>query len=123
MTAFVFESPVGPLFTEVTSEGVRRVDLLAPSRNLSRRSEGGFVPSPIDDVEEAPRDHEGERAILEALATQIEEYFDGSRLDFDLPLDIDTGSIFQRRIWQTIATTPDRSVDSCAWAAAASAYE
>ena len=50
----------------------------------------------------------------DGLATQIDEYFDGSRPDFDLPLDIDTGSDFQRRIWQTIADIPRGEVLSYA---------
>ena len=108
MTSFVFESPVGPLYTEVTPKGVRRVDLLSPERALGSRTRT-FIPS----SEAEPSDAE-EREILQALATQIDEYFDGSRPDFDLPLDIDTGSQFQQRILQTIAGIPHGEVLSYA---------
>ena len=108
MASFVFESPVGPLYTEVTPRGVRRVDLLSPERALGSRTRTFIPPS-----ESQPSDAQ-ERDILEALATQIDEYFDGSRPDFELPLDIDTGSAFQRRIWQTIASIPRGEVLSYA---------
>src|SRR6188474_2820060 len=126
MSAFVFDSPVGPLFTEVTSNGVRRVDLLAPSRALGNRLDHGIRAATAELQEEARpesgTDGDAERAILNSLATQIEEYFDGSRPDFDLPLDIDTGSAFQRRIWQTIATIPHGEVLSYAEVAIHAGY-
>lgn len=123
MASFVFESPVGPLYTEVTPRGVRRVDLLSPQRALGSRRPSpqpspkgrgsSGVRTPLGPSESGPSDAQ-ERDILEALATQIDEYFDGSRPDFELPLDIDTGSEFQRRIWHTIAGIPHGEVLSYA---------
>lgn len=49
----------------------------------------------------------------------MREYFEGSRRDFDLPLDIDSGSAFQRRVWAAIAEIPYGSTASYAEVAAA----
>lgn len=116
MASFVFDSPVGPLYTEVTPHGVRRVDLLSPERALGSRTRTYIEPSEAEVIDSA------EREVLNALATQIDEYFDGSRPDFDLPLDVDTGSAFQRRIWQTISTIPHGEVLSYAEVAIRAGY-
>ena len=38
--------------------------------------------------------------------TQLAEYFAGGRTTFDLPLDLTTGSAFQRRVWQALHDIP-----------------
>ncbi len=42
---------------------------------------------------------------LRALATQLAEYFDGRRKEFDLPLD-PTGTPFQRKTWDALTKIP-----------------
>lgn len=44
--------------------------------------------------------------ILHRAAGEIEEYVRGERRLFDLPLEIETGSVFQRKIWKTLADIP-----------------
>jgi methylated-DNA-[protein]-cysteine S-methyltransferase len=43
--------------------------------------------------------------VLDATATQLDEYFTGSRRRFDLPLALD-GTPFQRAVWQALALIP-----------------
>ena len=50
--------------------------------------------------------HKSERMGIVALALdQIEEYLNGVRREFDLPLDL-RGTEFQRRMWSTVAAIP-----------------
>jgi methylated-DNA-[protein]-cysteine S-methyltransferase len=44
-------------------------------------------------------------ACLHQAGRQIEEYFQGRRLDFDLPLDL-RGTAFQRKIWAALLEVP-----------------
>jgi methylated-DNA-[protein]-cysteine S-methyltransferase len=44
-------------------------------------------------------------AVLDDAAEQLESYFAGELIDFDLPLDLD-GSEFQRQCWLALATIP-----------------
>ncbi len=44
-------------------------------------------------------------AVLDAAASQLESYFAGELLEFDLPLDL-RGTEFQRRCWLALATIP-----------------
>ena len=43
--------------------------------------------------------------VLSAVESQLEEYFDGRRQEFDLPLDI-SGTPFQIRAWQALQKIP-----------------
>lgn len=51
-----------------------------------------------DDYEEAP-------TLLLQCKQQLQEYFDGIRQVFDLPVD-QPGSDFQQRVWQELLTIP-----------------
>ena len=44
-------------------------------------------------------------AVLEAAAAQLDAYFGGDLIEFDLPLDLD-GTDFQRQCWLALATIP-----------------
>lgn len=58
-----------------------------------------FLDAPDgDDCEEAP-------TLLLKCKQQLQEYFDGIRQVFDLPVD-QPGSDFQRRVWQELLTIP-----------------
>lgn len=52
-----------------------------------------------------PETDEKPSALLERARDQIEEYFDGKRMEFDLPL-APMGTPFQRKVWQAIAAIP-----------------
>ena len=43
--------------------------------------------------------------VLEEAARQLEEYFDGDRQEFDLPLS-PIGTQFQRKVWATMCEIP-----------------
>jgi O-6-methylguanine DNA methyltransferase len=47
----------------------------------------------------------GRNRWLEQLRTQLGEYFDGRRQEFDLPLVI-RGTEFQEKVWRTLLTIP-----------------
>jgi len=48
---------------------------------------------------------EGRTAILDQAVTQLEEYFAGTRREFDLPLD-PLGTPFQHSAWMVLRTIP-----------------
>jgi methylated-DNA-[protein]-cysteine S-methyltransferase len=98
---FTIEAPFGVLFAEVTTSGVRHLDFLGAVREppLKRATDKTF------DVSDEPMSS-GEIAIARRLHQQLEEYFDGARHDFDVPLDIAEGSEFRRRVWQVVAGIP-----------------
>lgn len=108
MYAFSLESPIGLLFVAVTDRGVRQLHTLSTQREM----DSGLLE--LDDGSEGARRSAGEEAMAQRVQTQLVEYFDGSRRDFDLPLDIDSGSAFQRRVWEVIARIPYGEVASYA---------
>ena len=90
-------SPVGPLIAGATDEGIcllefsdRRM-LEAQLQTLRRRLGAPLVP--------------GRHRWLDALRTQLGEYFGGRRERFALPLVI-RGTPFQEQVWRTLLDIP-----------------
>lgn len=52
-----------------------------------------------------PETDEPPSPLLERARDQLEEYFDGKRNSFDLPL-APTGTAFQKKVWQALAAIP-----------------
>jgi methylated-DNA-[protein]-cysteine S-methyltransferase len=74
-------SPIGPLRVTVADDGaVTRIDFGA------------------GEVSDDPR--------FEPAVTQLSEYFAGERTTFDLPLEPDGGSAFERRVWLELLRIP-----------------
>jgi methylated-DNA-[protein]-cysteine S-methyltransferase len=84
----VVATPIGPLTLVASPTGLREV-----------RFPNDRPPGPADGP--ARPDH----PVLATAAHQLGEYFDGSRLGFDVPLD-PRGSPFQLAAWRALATIP-----------------
>ncbi len=41
-------------------------------------------------------------SVLQHTAQQLDDYFAGTRVDFDLPLDLSLGTAFQQSVWQAL---------------------
>lgn len=80
MPHLAFNSPVGPLALFEEDGAIVALDW-------------GFLP----ENEETP--------LLLRARTQLEEYFEGRRKDFDLPLR-PMGTVFQRRVWEALSRIP-----------------
>ena len=98
MYAFTRQSPIGLLFITLTERGLRGLHTLSTQRYVDGMpdsvAETGGMPASAEEV------------IAQEVETQLRQYFDGSRTAFDLPLDLDRGSAFQRRVWEVIARIP-----------------
>jgi methylated-DNA-[protein]-cysteine S-methyltransferase len=82
MAAKVVDSPIGPLGLAASDRGLRAV-LFG----------GGGLRT------------EGQSPVLEETAAQLEAYFGGNLVTFDLPLELH-GSEFQRSCWLALASIP-----------------
>ena len=90
-------TPIGPLFAGTTDEGIclleftdRRM-LETQIKRLRKMLNAEFVP--------------GNHHHFVALNQQINEYFDGKRKNFDLPLVI-PGTEFQKNVWHVLQDIP-----------------
>jgi len=81
------ESPVGTLLITATDKGVRHI-----------------LFDDIADVD-LPDHSSGQDAFIQQAKTQLSEYFNGQRRQFDLPLDID-GTPFRKKVWRALQTIP-----------------
>ncbi|HEY0502293.1 MAG TPA: methylated-DNA--[protein]-cysteine S-methyltransferase [Lysobacter sp.] len=90
MTVYTrIDSPVGPLLLAANQSGLRLIEFHVPRHP---------VPPGADW-------REGDSDVLREAQRQLDEYFDGQRRTFDLPLALH-GTEFQRTVWQTLATIP-----------------
>lgn len=82
-----FESPIGTLLIEASSQGLSRLI---------------FV--------EQPRQQASTNQITERCKQQLQDYFAGRRRQFDMPLDLDgltkKSTDFQKSIWQRLLAIP-----------------
>jgi methylated-DNA-[protein]-cysteine S-methyltransferase len=81
-----FDSPVGPLVLE--SDGDSLIGIWLPNHGATASGGTGEVPT-----------------VLKETATQLEEYFAGERLDFDVPMELD-GTPFQKEVWAELSRIP-----------------
>lgn len=87
-------TPIGVLQVAASEDNVVSIEL------PRRRGDGGF--------ERWLRGrllNRGDTPALRAALKQLREYFAGKRREFDVPVD-PSGTEFQRRVWQIIATIP-----------------
>ena len=82
MARAIVDSPIGPLGLVASDTGLRAV--LFDGRDIRP---------------------EGRSPVLDEAARQLDAYFEGDLLDFDLPLELH-GTDFQNRCWLALATIP-----------------
>ncbi|HUC92304.1 MAG TPA: methylated-DNA--[protein]-cysteine S-methyltransferase [Paenibacillus sp.] len=105
------ESPIGPLVLCATDRGLCHIDF-----GTFRDRE---MPLSIWAAKQGLAGHEGAIEWIEApahpvlaeSAAQLNAYFRGATLDFDLPLDM-LGTAFQRSVWQELRLIPYGEVRS-----------
>jgi len=101
--------------------GVSRIVLPRASR---RAAEAALILSPRAALSlskgspkspgRAPRTHE----VLREARAQVVAFLEGRRRDLDLPLNLSTGTAFQRRVWRAALRIPYGRVRSYQWIAA-----
>ena len=82
MPRSVVDSPIGPLGLVASETALQSVSF-----------DGGRIRP------------EGRSPVLDEAASQLDAYFAGDLVEFDLPLELD-GTEFQRRCWLALATIP-----------------
>ena len=84
----VVDSPVGPLTLVATDGGLAGLYMVEHRHRPPIETFGDLDPEPFA-----------------AVAAQLEEYFEGRRTDFDLPLAYG-GTPFQRAVWAALREIP-----------------
>jgi methylated-DNA-[protein]-cysteine S-methyltransferase len=84
------ESPLGPMIVAATARGLAGVGFEG-QRHLPDHARWPEQP-----------DH----PVLRQAQAQLAEYFAGTRASFDLPLDLQGGTAFQRSVWDALRAIP-----------------
>ena len=102
------ETPLGAMIAVADDEGLRLLEFIdrrATERELStlrKRLRTNVVP--------------GEHRHLTAMRQQLDDYFSGKQLEFDIPL-APVGSDFQLRAWKILRSIPLGETRSYSWMA------
>jgi methylated-DNA-[protein]-cysteine S-methyltransferase len=94
------ESPFGPLLVAITRRGLVKVDY--PERDFDRELE--TIAARI-----SPRILHSAKST-DGVRRQLDEYFDGQRRKFDVPVDLSLSTGFSRRVLSATARIPFGSV-------------
>jgi methylated-DNA-[protein]-cysteine S-methyltransferase len=81
-----YDAPIGRLVLEC--DGDVLIGLWLPNERRHARNDADDVPP-----------------VLKETASQLDEYFDGERTDFDVPMELD-GTDFQREVWTELTRIP-----------------
>lgn len=95
MAQTIFDTPIGPLFIDASSTGLRLLTFLQGTKHQGLVEGLPGEGTPL----------QGGEAIIEETRRQIDAYFHGDLKRFDLPLDL-KGSEFRQRVWRVIASIP-----------------
>ena len=80
-----WDSPIGRLLIAADDMGICEIRLLKPEDEISEENE--------------------KTPLLYRAVKELEEYFDGRRQMFDLPLSA-SGTAFERAVWQALGSIP-----------------
>ncbi|MGQ0811070.1 MAG: methylated-DNA--[protein]-cysteine S-methyltransferase [Nitrospiraceae bacterium] len=105
----LFKTQWGWMGIALSGKGVAAVVLSQPSRRAAEAA--------LAEQNGVPKASAPYTLSREARA-QILSYLQGRRRDFSLPLDLSSGTPFQRRVWKTILRIPYGRVRSYQWVAA-----
>ena len=97
MTTVEYSSPCGKLLTGVHGDYIVLCDWMVEGR----------IEKTLGRLQKyLSHEHENDNlALLQRLASQLDEYFKGRRREFDLPL-ITFGTEFQKAVWQSLCKIP-----------------
>jgi methylated-DNA-[protein]-cysteine S-methyltransferase len=90
------DSPLGPLDLTASETGLTSVSWAMPHLPLRNQAH---------DFAHAPAEKGGSSFILARAKSQLDDYFNGSRKDFDLPFDLE-GTGFQKKVWSELRRIP-----------------
>ncbi len=91
------ETPLGTMLSCATESGICLLEFT--DRIRFDRQVSGLKKLLKRDIVEA------EHSLFELLKLELNEYFNGERKSFDLPLQL-VGTDFQKRVWQALLTIP-----------------
>lgn len=86
---------VGRIYVAVENGGVVRL--------TKEKAESGDVV--VDETGKVEETAEESLALLKRTVTEVREYLDGNRMDFDIPVNV-SGTPFQKRVWDALCRIP-----------------
>jgi O-6-methylguanine DNA methyltransferase len=113
----IFKASFGWMGVAASPQGVCEIILPQSSRAQVERKFSKTMPNGQARGVHSDVELQAVRTLVDRARGQLVEYFDGTRRELDVPLDLCSGSTFQRRVWRTILRIPHGRVRSYKWVA------
>ena len=108
----IFSTPLGWAGAGIVEQGVCRIVLPRGSQKAVQSEMAKMKGAPSRSAASRSADRDIERTVK-----LIQQYFSGRRVSFDLPLDLNNYTPFQRAVWKAAASIPYGETRSYAWIA------
>ncbi len=92
----ILDSPLGTMAAAATEEGVCLLEFSQRRTDEALKELSAYFEYEV---------FESENSHLKTLKTQLQEYFDGTRTTFSVPL-VYYGTDFQKKVWETLLSIP-----------------
>jgi methylated-DNA-[protein]-cysteine S-methyltransferase len=92
MQEVYIQSPLGPIYIAASGEQINEVSFVNSLKGKKADEENLDLCMPASDV-------------LTKCVAQLQEYFNGQRTEFELPLS-QSGTDFQKRVWDELVSIP-----------------
>lgn len=104
-----FQTEWGWIELAASEKGITSI-ILPPSGRTGGRSRYGAAAGDSEPSGSA-------KSMLDQAKQQLADYLEGKRRDFSVPVDMTSGTAFQRRVWRAILKIPYGRVRSYQWVA------
>jgi methylated-DNA-[protein]-cysteine S-methyltransferase len=108
VTIAVLASPFGPVHVAATRMAVVGIEL----RTTRAAFEASLARRGLAQPRAAHRESPGDRRLLDRAISELDDYFDGRRRSFDLPIDLRGRSTWDRRALEAVRAIPFGQVAS-----------
>ena len=93
------DSPLGPMILAATAEGLSGAWFEGQRHGPSDARMQHWTPNAAN-------------PFLQKATDQLQAYFAGQLIRFDVPLDLSAGTLFQQSVWQALLTVPASQTQS-----------
>ena len=87
----VFDSPLGRIMLAASPQGLQGAWFVQGQRHMPESTHWPLVRN---------------NALLQQAEDQLRRYFAGAAVDFELALDLDSGTAFQQAVWRALLRIP-----------------
>lgn len=109
----IFQTPLGWMGVGASARGIQNIVLPKPSRQAVQQE----LPPDGDPAGQDQREDKAGLELVRDAEAQLIEFLENHRRELTFPIDLSSGTSFQRQVWRAIVRIPYGRVRSYRWVA------